>query len=290
MLRKYIMIADILLLGICLVSCHKENGRDSLGVNGKTQLLSKITSEDVTAAANNKEQCPATDRSTEITSKPDKPTGTVKSLNVEIGGGSMEEKERKESESFYYEKLSDRIKDRINGKSYKKNCDVPYEELRYVRVLYWGFDQKTHDGELIVNQSIAEDVIDIFKELYDKKYPIEQMVLVDDYDADDNASMAADNTSSFNYRTVDSMEHLSLHSYGLAIDINPLYNPYVRTMNGKPQVLPESGTKYADRTLNCSYYIDTNDACYKAFTKRGFTWGGDWKNSKDYQHFQKNLE
>ncbi len=195
------------------------------------------------------------------------------------------------SQMFYYEEISQEMKDRIAGISYAEDCEVPYEELRYVKVLYQGFDGETHTGELIVNIAIAEDIIDIFQELYDQKYPIEQMVLIDEYKADDNASMAANNTSAFNYRTIDDGSgRLSIHSYGLAIDINPLYNPYVREVEGKTVTSPENGAEYADRSLDCEYYVKKGDACYKAFTKRGFTWGGDWINQKDYQHFQKKLD
>ncbi len=191
---------------------------------------------------------------------------------------------------FYYEKIKDDIKSRITGKSYKADCTVPFGDLRYVRVLYCGFDEKTHIGELIVNKAIAADIVDIFAELYDKQYPIERMVLVDEYDADDNASMAANNTSSFNYRSVPGSTHLSKHALGLAIDINPLYNPYIQYTNKGTTILPVEGSTYADRTLDCAYYIDEDDLCYQAFTKRGFTWGGFWKSEPDYQHFQKAID
>jgi len=191
---------------------------------------------------------------------------------------------------FYYEEIKDDIKARIQGKSYKDDCTVPYEDLRYVRVLYYGFDEKTHIGELIVNKTIASDIVDIFAELYENQYPIERMVLVDEYDANDNASMADNNTSSFNYRAVPGSTHLSKHALGLAIDINPLYNPYIRYDSNETTVLPVEGSKYADRSLDCPYYINEEDLCYKAFTKRGFTWGGIWKNSPDYQHFQKTVD
>lgn len=190
-------------------------------------------------------------------------------------------------ELFHIEKINDDLKLRINGKSYKENCDVPYENLRYIRVLHKNFEDKTQIGEMIVNKSVAEDVVDIFKELYDANYPIERMVLVDEYDADDNASMEANNSSAFNFRFIDGTTKRSSHSDGLAIDINPLYNPYVRTIDGKQNVLPTNGVEYADRSLDNPYYIRKDDVCYKAFTKRGFSWGGEWKNSKDYQHFQK---
>jgi hypothetical protein len=191
--------------------------------------------------------------------------------------------------SFYYEELTQATKDRINGKSYGKNCEIPYEELRYVRVLHWGFDGLSHRGELIVNKAIAEDAIEIFAELYEAKYPIERMELVDEYDADDNTSMAANNSSAFNYRVIEGTNRVSLHSYGMAIDINPYYNPYVHEVDGERVVTPVEGAKYEDRSLDCPYYIHSEDVCYQAFIKRGFTWGGDWKNTKDYQHFQKVL-
>ncbi len=202
----------------------------------------------------------------------------------------METWELDVQKAFYYEEISPEIKQRITGKSYGENCGIPYEELRYVTVLYWGFDNQPHTGEMIVNQVIAEDVTEIFKELYEAKYPIEQMVLVDEYDADDNASMAANNSSAFNYRVIEGTNRISLHGYGLAIDINPLYNPYIHEVDGKRVVTPAEGAMYEDRTLDCPYYIREGDICYQAFMKRGFTWGGEWKNKKDYQHFQKVIE
>jgi len=190
-------------------------------------------------------------------------------------------------ELFIVEKIGADVKDRIYGKSYGENCDVPFEDLRYIRVLHKNFKGETQLGEMIVNKSVAEDVVDIFKELYDADYKIERMVLVDEYNADDNASMEANNSSAFNFRFIDGTTKRSSHSDGLAIDINPRYNPYVRTIDGKHNVLPENGTEYADRSIDNPYYIRKDDVCYKAFTKRGFSWGGEWKNSKDYQHFQK---
>ena len=190
---------------------------------------------------------------------------------------------------FCFQELDQSIIDRIYGKSYKEYCDIPYSDLRYVRVLHTDFDGQTRIGELIVNKAIAQDVADIFKELYEISYPIEKMLLIDEYDADDIKSMEDNNTSAFNFRYIEGTTKRSVHSYGLAIDINPLYNPYVRTKNDKLEVLPESAAEYADRTRDNIYYIKKDDPCYKAFTSRGFTWGGEWKNSKDYQHFEKKI-
>lgn len=192
--------------------------------------------------------------------------------------------------AFYYEKIDKDLKIRIQGKSYKDDCTVPYDDLRYVRVLYYGFDGNTHIGELIVNKQIAKDVTIIFKELYQSDYPIEQMVLIDNYNADDEASMEANNTTAFNYRTITgSSNNLSKHALGMAIDINPLYNPYVKIKGNKIIVSPDKGYEYQNRTLSNPYYIVKKDICYNAFIKRGFTWGGSWSSIKDYQHFEKTL-
>lgn len=156
---------------------------------------------------------------------------------------------------FCFQELDQSIIDRIYGKSYKEYCDIPYSDLRYVRVLHTDFDGQTRIGELIVNKAIAQDVADIFKELYEISYPIEKMLLIDEYDADDIKSMEDNNTSAFNFRYIEGTTKRSVHSYGLAIDINPLYNPYVRTKNDKLEVLPESAAEYADRTRDNIYYI-----------------------------------
>lgn len=190
---------------------------------------------------------------------------------------------------FVSQELNKEIIERIAGKSYKEDADIPHKDLRYIKVLHMGFDGKTHIGEMIVNKAIVSDVVDIFKELYAILYHIEKMILIDDYDADDIKSMEDNNTSSFNFRYIEGTSKRSVHGDGLAIDINPLYNPYVRTRDGKTEVLPESALEYSDRDNENEYYIRKDDPCYKAFTSRSFTWGGEWKNSKDYQHFEKKL-
>jgi hypothetical protein len=175
----------------------------------------------------------------------------------------------------------------MENKSFSEGCTTEIKSLRYIRVLHYGFDGNIHIGELIVNQMIESDILEIFKELFDAQYPIEQMILIDEYDADDNLSMEANNSSCFNFRMIDGTTNLSKHAYGLAIDINPLYNPYIRTINDELVILPSNSMEYADRSLECEYYIKKNDVIYKAFASRGFTWGGDWTSSLDYQHFQK---
>lgn len=188
---------------------------------------------------------------------------------------------------FFSMEIDRHIFSRIDGISYPEDCALSLDELRYVRVLHMGFDGLTHIGELIVNASIADDIIDIFYQLFTYEYPIEKMLLIDCYDGDDESSMADNNTSSFNYRFINNSTVLSNHSYGLAIDINPLYNPYIRETGNGSLVLPASGGVYTDRTQNCAYFISKEDLCYNLFTEKGFTWGGDWDTVKDYQHFEK---
>lgn len=194
------------------------------------------------------------------------------------------------ADSFYYTALTEEIKARITGKSYPDTDEalqISYEDLAYVHVLHYDFQAQVQEGELICNQTIAQDLVDIFYELYESQYPIEKIRLIDEYDADDEASMADNNTSCFNYRTVPGRTTLSNHSYGCAIDINPLYNPYVRTSGGKELISPDNAVPYADRIADFPHKIDKNDLCYRIFIEHGFRWGGAWNSSKDYQHFEK---
>lgn len=193
-------------------------------------------------------------------------------------------------EGFYYEPISNGVKKRIYGKSYKKNKNINYSDLRYVKVKFVNFSGKTKTGELIVNKAIAKDMVEIFYQLYKAKYPIEKMVLVDNYGADDEKSMTANNTSAFNYRVIEGTGTLSQHAYGLAIDINPVQNPYVSTRRGKLYYSPKNSKKYVKRSLDLEGMIAKDDLCYQLFEAHGFVWGGEIWKAKDYQHFHKVLD
>ena len=197
-------------------------------------------------------------------------------------------------EGFYYEPLTKSVKERITGISYPESgCTVPYEDLNYVGLKYIDFDGQEQAGELICNKAVAQDMVEIFYELYRNEYQLERVRLIDEYNGDDTASMAENNTSCFNYRVVDGTTSLSKHAYGLAIDVNPYYNPYVvfgRNADGSDYISPPGSEVYADRSQNFAYKIDENDLCYRLFTEHGFTWGGNWNSSKDYQHFQKTID
>ena len=182
--------------------------------------------------------------------------------------------------------IDDAVLNRISGTSYPEDCPIPLSRLRYIRVLHIGFDGEAHIGELIVNQTIETPILEIFRQLYEAGYPIEKMLLIDTYGGNDEASMTDNNTSCFNYRTITGSSKMSSHSQGLAIDINPLYNPYVKTKDDHVLCQPAAAEAYIDRSGDFSYKIVRGDLCYELFSAYGFQWGGDWTSVQDYQHFE----
>lgn len=183
------------------------------------------------------------------------------------------------------EAIPEDVKREMHKYSWRQGCPVPLEKLSYLTLSYWGFDHKPHQGVLIVNSDVAQEVFDMFKEMYEDKYPIAKMQPIDRYHGDDNASMIDNNTSAFNCRAMtDFPDQYSVHSYGMAIDINPMFNPYVN--NGK--VEPAEGAKYQDRAVYYKGKIVPSSKVTEIFAAHGWTWGGDWPGTiKDYQHFEK---
>ena len=190
-------------------------------------------------------------------------------------------------QSFDMEEISDETMERIRGKSFKEDCTTPVSDLRHLHLLHMGFDGKPHTGELICNTAIADDLLEIFRDLFDAGYQIEKIRLVDEYDADDETSMADNNTSSFNFRFIKFTTKVSKHGLGMAIDINPLYNPCIKTIDGELSIEPANAGPYVDRSADFPHKIGEGDLCLRLFREHGFTWGGDWIHTKDYQHFEK---
>ena len=188
--------------------------------------------------------------------------------------------------TFNISEIGSELFSRIDGKSFKKNCTLPLEDLRYLSLLHKNLNGETLNGEMICNVKIAEALIDIFKKLFTASYPIEKIRLIDEYNADDELSMRDNNSSCFNFRYVSHTTRISKHGYGLAVDINPRYNPYIKFINGKKSIEPANGIEFEDRTKSFSYKIEENDLCCKLFAEHGFLWGGNcWEDEKDYQHF-----
>lgn len=194
--------------------------------------------------------------------------------------------------SFWYGKPTEALKARVIGMSYPedpKDAPVRLDDLRYVHILYVDFDGEEHEGELLVHKKVADDVIEIFEALYDARYPLRSVRLVDDYGEpfDDNLSMAADNTSAFCCRKVTGSKKFSRHSYGAAIDINPVENPYIRPDGS---FAPPESEPYLNRRDVRPGMITEDDLCYQLFTAHGWSWGGHFKGEKDYQHFSKEIK
>ena len=166
--------------------------------------------------------------------------------------------------------------------SWRPGCPVGPSSLRRLSMSHWGFDGRRHLGELVVHRDAVSAMLLVFRRLYDARYPVHRMHRVDYYDGSDDRSMAADNTSGFNCRRVTGSTTVwSAHSYGRAVDINPVENPYVKGTT----VLPPNGRPYTDRRLTVPGVLHAGDAVVGAFAAVGWPWGGAWTSLKDYQHF-----
>lgn len=278
--RKEIMIALALILaaGAAVVGSRMIKNNKHSEVNTETENASeKVVQESELVADRDSEEVPQ-----ETQEKVTDTVGTESDRNSDT-----ETPEASYADDFYISEIPDDIFAKMQGKSYKEDCTVPREDLRYVHVRHMGFDGEAKDGELVVNKAIADDVLAIFEELYKADYPIEKVRLVDEYDADDEASMSDNNSSAFNFRFISHTTRISKHGLGMAVDINTRYNPYVKTVDGKLSIEPANGADYVDRSKDFPHKIDHEDLCYKLFKEHGFTWGGDWTHSKDYQHFER---
>ena len=180
------------------------------------------------------------------------------------------------------EPVGPQLRERMTGVSWHRGCPVGFEDLRLLRVTRWGFDGKVHRGRLVVNRDSAGPMLRAMRQLFELRFPIRRMRLVDAYGADDHRSMSADNTSAFNCRVVGGTDRWSEHAYGHAIDLNPIENPYV-TAGG--YVSPPAGTPYMERSRRAPGLIHRNGPVVAAFAANGWAWGGNWSWPKDYQHF-----
>ena len=170
--------------------------------------------------------------------------------------------------------ISDEIFEKIYGKSFKEDCTVPRENLRLVKVLHKNLEGQTLQGELICSEKIDGILLKIFRELYLEGYPIEKIRLVDEYEADDEKSMADNNSSCFNFRFISFTKKISKHGAGLAVDINPLYNPYIKKVGDRVNVEPANALPYTDRTADFPYKIRKGDSAYRLFTENGLSGEG----------------
>ena len=166
--------------------------------------------------------------------------------------------------------------------SWQEGCPLHYENLSLLTLSYWNFDGEVATGQMTINSAVASDIISAFEGLFEMRFPIERIELVDDYGGDDKAAMRANVTAGFNCRFVDGTDRWSNHAFGLAVDINPLINPWAREGN----VLPKEGEPYTDRDLGLPGMINLGDEPISIFEQLGWSWGGVWQ-SADYMHFSR---
>lgn len=155
------------------------------------------------------------------------------------------------------------------------------DDLVLVNVFYYSFDGNLHKGQLLINKAVKQDIIEIFEFIKESRFPIDKVIPIVKYDWSDEASLSDNNTTAFNYRFVSGTRIVSNHAYGYAIDINPKQNPYIK----RNKILPE-GAIYDH---NSPGTITRDSQLVKEFKKRGWSWGGDWRTVKDYQHFEKRI-
>jgi poly-gamma-glutamate synthesis protein (capsule biosynthesis protein) len=180
--------------------------------------------------------------------------------------------------------IDEDLRRRMTGRSWHRGCPVGLGDLRLLELRHWTMgDRDVHRGELVVHQGEAGEVVRAMRSLYDDRYPIRRMKLIDAYGGDDHRSMNADNTSAFNCRFVAGTSRWSQHAYGRAIDLNPVENPYVSGSH----VSPPAGRRYANRPHKPGV-IHPGDKTERAFRRVGWEWGGRWPGTKDYQHFSEN--
>jgi D-alanyl-D-alanine carboxypeptidase len=170
------------------------------------------------------------------------------------------------------------------GRNWHSGCPVPIKDLRVLTVTYWGFDGSSHQGPLIVNERVADDVLWVFRRLYRHRFPIKRIAIPHRWREPTRADYfsTSDVTGAFNCRPVTEGTTLSQHSWGWAIDINPLQNPYVRSDG---TVLSKPAKAYLDRSQHMQGMIHPADIVVRSFARIGWGWGGDWTTLKDYMHF-----
>jgi len=170
------------------------------------------------------------------------------------------------------------------GATWRPGCPVAPAQLRRVELDYLGLDARSHRGELVVHQDLVDEVVAVFDRLYRLGFPIERMRTVDNYpNADDELSMRDNNTSAFNCRGIPGSGSWSFHAYGRAIDVNPRFNPFIHSTGAFE---PANAGVYLDRDRIDPGLLKADDTAVRAFTDRGWRWGGYWRTPKDYQHFE----
>ena len=271
MVGKYMKIVGLCLCLSLLISNFCGCGRQDEPI----QLNSGVSDETIDAISRGNSKDSETKEESKSETK-EKPEG----INVAETRGSKQP-------------IPQEIRQKMKGISMPEGATVTFDDLSYLTISHYDYNGRIVKGHMVVSVEIADEVLDIFEELLEIKFPIEKMELVDYYTQYidetfnnlDRASMSQNNTSAFYYRVVNGTNTISNHAYGRAIDINPKINPYYVPATG--YVSPANAYQYASRNQDLPGIIRHGDPIYEIFISRGWEWGGDWSGEKDYQHFQK---
>jgi hypothetical protein len=174
--------------------------------------------------------------------------------------------------------------DVIARSTWARGCPVRRADLSWVRLTFRGFDGARHTGELLVNRSVARDLVRVFGALYSARFPIEEMRITTKAEQTAPPTGDGNDTGAFNCRAARGTTSYSQHAYGLAVDVNPFQNPYLKG----GLVLPELASAYRDRSWHRAGMILPGGPVVRAFTRIGWGWGGSWHSLKDLQHFSRN--
>jgi hypothetical protein len=231
----------------------------------------------------------ACDRAPTERAAPPSPSGSTGSAAPPSPPGAMPASPVPAAEAVFrggVSRIGPELREVLIGRNWTPGCPVPLEDLRLVRVSYWNFEGEVRAGPLVLHERVASDVLWVFKRLFRAKFPIEKIKLAakdrpmrpEDYWDKSRRSV----TASFNCRPATGSTSLSHHSYGWAVDINPLQNPYVR---GDGTVLRAVALPYRNRSLDRKGMIHEGDIVVRSFDRIGWEWGGRWHTLKDYMHF-----
>ena len=176
------------------------------------------------------------------------------------------------------------VREQMRGVSWHPDPRCPaFDDLALLELPFIDFAGDERRGELVVAREVAEAIVEVFERLFRDRFPIARMERIAAYGGDDERSMSANNCSAFNFRVIAGTDRLSQHALGLAVDINPVQNPWVKD----GVVLPPAGRTYVDRSRDVPGLIRRPGPVTAAFDAIGWVWGGDWTATKDYHHFAK---
>jgi hypothetical protein len=220
---------------------------------------------------------------------PVQPVATATPMSATTGGVPVGHRRPRQHHVVPFEfsarKLTTRQRAQLTGSSWHRGCPVGLSQLRYMRIEYWGFDKRAHLGEMVANASAATVLRRAFASLFTARFPVRRMRLVDHYGGSDYASIQADNTSAFNCRDATGSSRWSEHAYGLAVDVDPIENPYV---DADGSTAHAASRPYLDRSRVRPGMAVSGGKLVNAFDAVGWGWGGRWPLPTDYQHFSVN--